>query len=60
MLDAAALTEARRRVGAEHLDRLRDELGPDVPVLIVPELFTRAAGRRVVNLVAEAIGAEIM
>lgn len=60
VLDAAALTEARRRVGAEHLDRLRDELGPDVPVLIVPELFTRAAGRRVVNLVAEAIGAEIM
>ena len=29
------------------------------PVLIVPELFTRAAGRRVVNLVAEAIGAEV-
>ncbi len=59
VLDAAALTEARRRIGAEHLDRLRAALGPDLPVLIVPELFTRAAGRRVVNLVAEAIGAEV-
>lgn len=60
VLDAAALTEARRRIGAGHLDRLRDALGPQVPVLIVPELFTRASGRRVVNLVAEAISAEIL
>jgi len=59
VLEAARLTEARRRLGAGHLDRLRDALAPDVPVLIVPELFTRATGRRVVNLVADAIGEEL-
>ena len=59
VLDAAALAEARRRVGAGHLDRLRDVDRPDVPVLIVPELFTAAAGRRVVSLVADAIREEI-
>ena len=63
VLDAAALSEARRRVGAGHLDRLRGSVGqvaPDAPVLIVPELFTRAAGRRVVSLVADSIRDEIM
>lgn len=59
VLDAAALTEARRHVGAEHLDRLRTSLGPGVPLLIIPELFTRASGRRVVSLVAQAISDEI-
>jgi anion-transporting ArsA/GET3 family ATPase len=60
VFDAAALTEARRRVGAEHLDRLRAELGPALPLLIIPELFTRAAGRRVVSLAAQAISDEIV
>jgi anion-transporting ArsA/GET3 family ATPase len=59
VFQAAALTEARRRVGAGHLDRLREALGPDVPLLIIPELFIRAAGRRVVNLIATAIGDEL-
>ena len=49
---AAQLTEARRRVGGRHLERLRAGLAPGLPVLYVPELFTRATGRRVVSLVA--------
>jgi anion-transporting ArsA/GET3 family ATPase len=56
---ASALVEARRRVGASHLDRLRAALPADVPLLIVPELFTRATGRRVVTLVAQSIHDEI-
>jgi len=58
VLDAAALTEARRRIGAGHLDRLRESVG-STPLLIIPELFTRAAGRRVVSLVAQSIHEEI-
>ncbi|MDQ3542536.1 MAG: AAA family ATPase [Actinomycetota bacterium] len=56
---AAQLTEARRRVGSEHLERLRAALPAALPVLNVPELFTRATGRRVVALVAEALGEEL-
>lgn len=54
VLDAARIAEARRRTGEGHLDRLRSG-APDVPVLTVPELFTRATGRRVVTLVADAL-----
>lgn len=56
---AAQLTEARRAVGAGHLERLRSSLPDGLPVLYVPELFTRATGRRVVALVAEALGQEL-
>ncbi len=58
VLSAARLTEARRQVGAGHLARLRDELR-DLPVVNVPELFTRASGRRVVTLVADALADEM-
>lgn len=54
VLDAARIAEARRRTGDGHLERLRSG-APDVPVLTVPELFTRATGRRVVTLVADAL-----
>lgn len=56
---AAQLTEARRGVGAQHLERLRAELPPSLPILNVPELFTRATGRRVVALVADALTQEL-
>ena len=56
---AAQLTEARRVVGASHLERLRAAVAPGLPILYVPELFTRATGRRVVALVAEALGEEL-
>jgi anion-transporting ArsA/GET3 family ATPase len=58
VIEAARITDARRRVGAGHLDRLRK--GSDrLPMLIVPELFTRSTGRRVVALVAEALAEEL-
>jgi anion-transporting ArsA/GET3 family ATPase len=53
VLDAARIAEARRVTGEGHLDRLRDAV--DLPILTVPELFTRATGRRVVTLVADAL-----
>ncbi|MFZ9042255.1 MAG: ArsA family ATPase [Ilumatobacteraceae bacterium] len=51
---AARIAEARRRTGANHLARLREAL-PDVGFVEVPELFTRATGRRVVSLLADAL-----
>jgi anion-transporting ArsA/GET3 family ATPase len=59
VLDAARLTEARRQIGAGHLDRLRSALPGGVPLLVVPELFTRSTGRRVVTLMAQAIHDEV-
>ena len=56
---AAQLTEARRVVGTQHLERLRAAVPIGLPILYVPELFTRATGRRVVALVAEALGEEL-
>ena len=57
VLEATRITEARRHIGDGHLDRLRAE--SDLPILTVPELFTRATGRRVVTLVADALDAEL-
>lgn len=59
VLAAARITEARRRVGAGHLERLRSGLDAGTEVLYVPELFTRAAGRRVVKLVGDALAQEL-
>src|SRR5215204_4278573 len=56
---AAHVTEARRRVGNRHLERLRAGIPADLPVLYVPELFTKATGRRVVSLVAKALADEL-
>ena len=53
---AAELAEARAHIGAGHLARLR-EISPTM--LFVPELFTKAAGRRVVIQVAEHLGEEL-
>ena len=57
VLTAAQIMEARRQNGERHLERLRDA-APDLPVVVVPELFTRATGRRVVALVADALAAD--
>lgn len=54
VIDAARINEARRRIGDGHLARLRSATG-DLPVLAVPEMFTRATGARVVALVADAL-----
>lgn len=57
VLTAAQIIEARRQNGERHLDRLQEE-APGLPMVVVPELFTRATGRRVVALVADALAAD--
>jgi len=61
VVDAASIIEARRAIGAEHLDRLRAVTGGAlaIPIITVPELFSRAHGRRVVTLVADGLDAEL-
>lgn len=59
LFDGARLAVTLRRTQARHLTRLREELGSAVPVLYLPELFTRAHGVRVSRLVADALGEEI-
>jgi anion-transporting ArsA/GET3 family ATPase len=63
VMEAARMNESRRRVGDGHLDHLRETLGESAgghrPMLYIPELFTRATGRRVVTLVAEALAEEL-
>jgi len=65
VVDAARLTEMRRSTGAEHLDRLRHwlrtsgEVADGLPIITVPELFSRGSGPRVVSLVAEALTDEL-
>jgi anion-transporting ArsA/GET3 family ATPase len=65
VLEAARITEMRRTTGAEHLGRLRDWLAASdewpggLPVLTVPELFSRASGPRVVAMVGEALTDEL-
>ncbi|MEO6124164.1 MAG: ArsA-related P-loop ATPase [Ilumatobacteraceae bacterium] len=60
VMAAAQMNESRRRVGDGHLDRLRSELPNDMLMLYIPELFTRATGRRVVSLVAQALADELI
>jgi anion-transporting ArsA/GET3 family ATPase len=59
VLDAARLAVTLRRTRAGHLDHLRSALPADLPLLFVPELFTKAHGLRQTRLVAEALSAEI-
>ncbi len=60
VMQAARMNESRRRIGAGHLERLRTDVGDDVPMIYLPELFTRATGRRVVSLVSDALGEELI
>jgi anion-transporting ArsA/GET3 family ATPase len=59
VMEAARITERRAEVGAGHLERLRDGLAADLDTIVVPELYTRASGRRVVTLLAEALSDQI-
>ena len=58
VITAARISEARRRNGDGHLARLARH-ADGLPMLVVPELFTRATGRRVVALVADALAADL-
>jgi anion-transporting ArsA/GET3 family ATPase len=59
LVDAARLAVTLRRTRAEHLAHLRASLPTGLPMLYVPELFTRAHGLRATRLVAEALAAEL-
>jgi anion-transporting ArsA/GET3 family ATPase len=59
VLDGARLAVNLRRSRAQHLERLRDELPPEPPVVYVPYLFTRTHGLRATRTVAESLGAEL-
>jgi hypothetical protein len=59
VLEAARLAVTLRRTGAEHLERLRAGLVPELPVLYVPELFRHSVGLRALAQVADALGAEL-
>ena len=59
IVDAARLAVTLRRTRAEHLERLRTGIDPDVPLLYVPYLFLRSHGLRATHQVAEALGAEL-
>ncbi len=59
VLEGARLAVTLRRTRAEHLSHLRDNLDPRLPILYVPELFTRSHGLRATHQVAEALGAEM-
>jgi anion-transporting ArsA/GET3 family ATPase len=59
VFDAADLAVTLRRTRASHLSRLRQGLPGGLPLLYVPELFTRHHGVRAIQLVAEALGEEL-
>jgi len=60
VFQAASLAQARREVAVEYLGRLRKGVPAAVPLLLVPELFTRSGGRRVVSLLADALHDELI
>jgi anion-transporting ArsA/GET3 family ATPase len=59
ILDAARLAVTLRRTRAGHLEHLRSSIPAALPVLFVPELFTKAHGLRSTRMVAEALAAEL-
>jgi anion-transporting ArsA/GET3 family ATPase len=59
VFDAARLAVTLRRARATHLELLRDAIDPSIPLLYVPELFTRGYGLRTTGQVAEALSAEL-
>jgi anion-transporting ArsA/GET3 family ATPase len=67
VVEAGTIVEARRTIGAGHLDRLRTAIAEfdltvdhaPLPILTVPELFGRSHGRRVVSLVADSLSDEL-
>ncbi|MFN2606607.1 MAG: ArsA family ATPase [Acidimicrobiales bacterium] len=59
VLEAARLAVTLRRTRAGHLDRLRDSVPANVPLLFVPYLFTRGHGLRTTAQTADALSAEL-
>jgi anion-transporting ArsA/GET3 family ATPase len=59
VLDGAELAVNLRRSRVPHLNRLRDGLPADVPLLYLPYLFHRSHGVRATSRIAEALGQEL-
>jgi anion-transporting ArsA/GET3 family ATPase len=59
VLEAARLAVTMRRTRSTHLERLRAEIDPDVPLLYLPYLFTRSHGLRTTRQVAGSLGEEL-
>jgi anion-transporting ArsA/GET3 family ATPase len=59
LFDGAELAVTLRRSRTEHLERLRNGLKPDVPLLLLPYLFSRVHGRHTTREVALALGEEL-
>jgi len=59
VFEAASLAQSRRHMVVQHLERLRAGVPASVPMVLLPELFTRSGGRRVVSLMAEALHDEL-
>jgi anion-transporting ArsA/GET3 family ATPase len=59
VLDAARLAVTLRRTRAAHLDRLRAGIDPTLPILYVPELFSRSDGMRATSQIADRLGEEL-
>ncbi len=68
VVDAAMIVESRRSIGDAHLDRLAEAIGAldlssatrgrtsaELPIVTVPEMFSRSHGKRVVSLVADVL-----
>ncbi len=59
VLDAARLAVTMRRTRSTHLERLRQGIDPDVPMLYLPYLFTKSHGLRTTRQVAESLVEEM-
>ena len=59
LLAAARLAVTLRRTRTSHLERLRDGIDPQLPMLYVPYLFARTHGLRSTRVVAEALAQEL-
>jgi len=59
VLEAARLAVTMRRTRAGHMQRLQAGLPADLPVLLLPYLFTRSHGMRTTKQVAQSLGEEL-
>jgi anion-transporting ArsA/GET3 family ATPase len=59
VLEAARLAVTMRRTRAGHLQRLQAGLPKDLPVLLLPYLFSRTHGMRTTKQVAQSLGEEL-
>jgi anion-transporting ArsA/GET3 family ATPase len=59
IMEGARLAVTMRRTRSEHLQRLRSQLDPEVPIILLPYLFARFHGLRTTSQVAASLGEEL-